>query len=160
MIQDNQGISFLTVSAQTTHLPGSHWKLITDASPDGWGALLIPVVSRKTPVGNVPQSKHHVKSRQNLRFAVRMSLIQVTQERTEQPKHGDDSLLQDLLISTLSKKASSPMRSSSPIASMKSVKTLVATLERARATAVSSVSSSVSSQSSEAQITGINTRGG
>ncbi|CAB9499856.1 expressed unknown protein [Seminavis robusta] len=77
------------------------------------------------------QSKHHVKSKQSLTFGIKISLIQVTQERTEQPKHDDDSVVHDLLSAT-PPKITSPMRSASP-SRMATVKNLVATLERTRA---------------------------
>jgi hypothetical protein len=83
------------------------------------------------------QSKHHVKDTRNLSFGVRMSLLQVTQTRTEQPKHTDDSQVFDLLLPSLSKAAASPLRSPSPTR-LPSVKSLVATLERARGSVTSS----------------------
>ena len=93
------------------------------------------------------QSKHHVKNRRNLSFAVKMSLIQVTQTRTDQPKHEDDSNVQDLLLPSLSKAATSPLRSPSP-SRLPSVKSLVATLEKARST-----TSSSSARNTEAKVT-------
>jgi Kinesin motor domain len=85
------------------------------------------------------QSKHHVENKRNLTFGVKMSLIQVLQEKADPPKHDDDSIVQDLLLPTLTKKATSPMRSPSP-SRLKSVKKLVATLERTRATVMPSSS--------------------
>jgi len=87
------------------------------------------------------QSKHHVKNRKNLSFGVQMTLIQVTQQITEQPKHDDDSVVQDLLLAKQNKADASPMRSPSPsrLASVASVKSLVATMERAKGTVTASV---------------------
>ena len=85
------------------------------------------------------QSKHHVQNREGLTFGVQMSLIQVVQEKADLPKHDDDSFVQDLLLPTIAKITASPMRSPSP-SRLKSVKKLVATLERTRANVLPSSS--------------------
>ena len=89
------------------------------------------------------QSTHHIKNKRGLSFGVRMSLLQVTQERTEQPKHHDDSIVQDLLLPSFTKATASPMRSPSP-SRIPSVARLVQTLEKAKTSAVSVVISSKS----------------
>lgn len=80
------------------------------------------------------QSKHHVKNRRNLSFGVKMSLMQVIQLKTETPKNDDDSVVQDLLLPSLAKAAATPLRSPSPARHLPSVRNLIATLERTRAT--------------------------
>ena len=89
------------------------------------------------------QSTHHIKNKRGLSFGVRMSLLQVTQERTEQPKHHDDSIVHDLLLPSFTKATASPMRSPSP-SRIPSVARLVQTLEKAKTSAVSAVSSTKS----------------
>jgi len=98
------------------------------------------------------QSTHHVKSKRHVSFGVRMSLLQVTQERSEQPKHYDDSVVQDLLQASIAKdtNATPPkhsIRSPSPSRmAAQSVKKLMRTFENATSSAVAAVSTTKSQQ--------------